>query len=44
MVMKSETFWIYESPDKGKTLYKRPFGKLEPKLLIEYMGIKICLN
>jgi hypothetical protein len=27
--------WIFESPDKGKTVYKRPFGKLEPKILVK---------
>jgi len=28
--------YIYESPDKGKTVYRRPFGKLEPKELVEH--------
>lgn len=23
---------IYESPNKGKTVYARPFGELEPKV------------
>ena len=27
--------WIYESPDKGKTIYRRPFGKSSPKELIK---------
>ena len=31
----SETDWIYESPDGGKTVYKRPFGKLEPRIEID---------
>jgi hypothetical protein len=26
--------WIYESPDKGKTVYKRPFMKDSPRILI----------
>jgi hypothetical protein len=26
--------WIYESPDKGKTVYRRPFGKSKPRQLI----------
>jgi hypothetical protein len=26
--------WIYESSDKGKTIYRRPFGKLEPRELV----------
>lgn len=25
------TSWIYETPDGGKTLYRRPMGQLEPK-------------
>lgn len=25
--------YIYESPDKGKTIYQREFGKLERKLV-----------
>lgn len=25
--------YIYESPDKGKTVYRREFGKLERKLI-----------
>ena len=29
-----EVKWIYESPDKGKTVYRRPFGKLGPRELI----------
>lgn len=31
----SKTVWIYESPDGGKTVYKRPFGKLEPRIKID---------
>ena len=27
--------WIYESPDKGKTVYRREFGKTERELVIE---------
>ena len=38
---QTKTVWIYESPDKGKTIYKRPFGKLEPKVLIKKNGIDI---
>tara|TARA_Y100000361_G_C11159854_1_gene346513 strand:+ start:2031 stop:2168 length:138 start_codon:yes stop_codon:yes gene_type:complete len=34
MKKKTQT-WIFESPDNGKTVYKRPFGKLEPKILIK---------
>tara|TARA_Y100000593_G_C4285558_1_gene325270 strand:- start:341 stop:493 length:153 start_codon:yes stop_codon:yes gene_type:complete len=26
--------WIYESPDGGKTVYKRPFGKLGPRIKV----------
>ena len=26
--------WIYESPDKGKTVYRRPFGKSGPRELM----------
>jgi hypothetical protein len=36
--------WIFESPDKGKTVYKRPFGKLEPKILIMKNGFKFNIN
>jgi hypothetical protein len=32
-VMKT---WIYESPDKGKTVYRREFGKNERELYKEY--------
>lgn len=38
---QDKTVWIYESPDNGKTIYKRPFGKLEPKILISKNGINI---
>lgn len=27
--------YIYESPDKGKTIYRREFGKLEKELIKE---------
>ena len=27
--------WIYESPDKGETVYRREFGKSERELVIE---------
>ena len=30
--------WIFESPDKGKTVYRRPFGKSNPRELI------VCKN
>ena len=26
--------WIYESPDKGKTVYRREFGKTERELVV----------
>lgn len=26
---------IYESPDKGRTVYARPFGQLSPRFLIK---------
>jgi hypothetical protein len=32
--MKKKVVWIYESPDKGKTVYRRPFGKSEPRELV----------
>ncbi len=35
--------WIYESPDKGKTVYRRPFGKTGPKELIFY-NLPVTLN
>ena len=34
MNRKSTTRFIYESPDGGKTLYRRPFGKLHPRELV----------
>lgn len=34
MKKTEKTVWIYESPDNGKTVYKRPFGKLEPRIKI----------
>ncbi len=33
--------WIYESPDKGKTVYRRPFGKFKPKQLIRINNLPI---
>ena len=27
--------WIYESPDGGKTVYRREFGKKERELVID---------
>ena len=33
--------WIYESPDKGKTVYRRPFGKSKPRQLIILNNIPI---
>lgn len=36
-----KTVWIYESPDNGKTIYKRPFGKSEPRVLINKNGIDL---
>ena len=34
MIAKKEnTKYIYESPDKGKTVYKREYGKLEKELI-----------
>ena len=27
--------WIYESPDGGKTVYRREFGKTERELVVE---------
>lgn len=35
-----ETVWIYESPDKGKTVYKRPFMKDEPRILVKHKNIR----
>tara|TARA_B100001287_G_scaffold257037_1_gene242341 strand:- start:1589 stop:1720 length:132 start_codon:yes stop_codon:yes gene_type:complete len=37
----NKTVWIYESPDNGKTVYKRPFGKLKPKVLIKKNGLDL---
>jgi hypothetical protein len=31
--MSEEKKYIYESPDKGKTVYRREFGKLERELV-----------
>jgi hypothetical protein len=33
---KEEVVWIYESPDKGKTVYRRPFGKSGPRELMVF--------
>jgi hypothetical protein len=33
--------YIYESPDKGKTVYRRPFGQLQPKELIPSEEIEV---
>ena len=32
---QEEKKYIYESPDKGKTVYRREFGKLEKELIKE---------
>jgi hypothetical protein len=32
---KSMKKYIYESPDKGKTVYRREFGKVERELIVE---------
>ena len=32
---KSMKKYIYESPDKGKTVYRREFGKVERELVVE---------
>ena len=29
--MKDKIVYIYESPDNGKTIYRRPFGKDQPR-------------
>jgi len=36
--------WIYESPDGGKTIYRRPFGKIGPKQLIIYKTLRAIIN
>jgi len=34
-MQESETKWIYESPDNGKTVFRRPFGNYEtPRELV----------
>ena len=43
-IKKDKIVWIYESPDKGKTVYRRPFGKSKPKELIKLNGIDIKIN
>lgn len=35
--------WVYESPDNGFTVYRRPLGKLTPRELVN-KKIKINLN
>jgi len=32
---QKEKKYIYESPDKGETIYRREFGKLEKELIKE---------
>ena len=32
---RDDRVWIYESPDGGKTVYRREFGKTERELVIE---------
>lgn len=45
MKEKKEIVWIYESPDNGKTIYRRPFGKLKPRELVKKPNdIKILLK
>lgn len=39
--MKKKIVWIYESPDKGKTVYRRPFGKSRPREIIKINNMKI---
>ena len=41
--MNEEEVWIYESPDKGKTVYRRPFGKSFPRELM-VLNEPIILN
>ena len=38
--------WVYITSDNGKTIYRRPFGKLGPKQLVLYKQVPgiICLN
>lgn len=38
---KNKVIWIYESPDKGKTIYRRPFGDIKNRELIRLNGIDI---
>lgn len=35
-----KTMYIYESPDKGKTIYVREFGKLERVTLEEHKAAR----
>ena len=30
-----DKIWIYESPDKGKTIYRREFGETERELVVD---------
>ena len=32
---RDDKVWIYESPDGGKTVYRREFGKKERELVID---------
>ena len=36
--------WIYESPDGGRTVYRRPFGKLGPKQLVLWRTVPGIIN
>tara|TARA_B100002019_G_C20753513_1_gene349643 strand:+ start:234 stop:392 length:159 start_codon:yes stop_codon:yes gene_type:complete len=31
---RDDRVWIYESPDKGKTIYRREFGSTERELVV----------
>jgi len=42
--MKKNITWVYESPDKGKTIYRRPFGELKPRELIKLNGVYIKIS
>ena len=32
---REDKIWIYESPDKGKTIYRREFGKTEREIVVD---------
>ncbi len=32
---ESDGAWVYESPDNGKTIYRRPFGDINNRELIK---------